>query len=196
MSHINDLLGVVRGLRLVVEAGLKLQQENSRLIWNNSSLRPLLQTCPTNPLTSYKPSSDTTGDLLERLQVVAQGFRHYAIMNVPNYQEANQFDSQIDEEIEELNREFNKTFESLKKAEKTALRPVEIIAPLENLCNESTSTTKVTTPLVSQMPPPLTAKDTVPSVVRPEEVEVTSPATSEDNTPKPIAKKKIRVSVS
>ncbi|XP_041986302.1 atypical kinase COQ8B, mitochondrial [Aricia agestis] len=138
MSHINDLIGIVKGFRMVVEAGIKLQQENTRLIWNNSSIKPLIQGCPTNPITNIKPNPDIAKDLFERALVVAQGFRQYAVMHAPNFdpsKTSSPMDSKLQAELDQLNEEFDKTFESLKKTQRyiTSSPPDNIEVPLEKL---------------------------------------------------------------
>lgn len=145
MSLINDLIGVVRGVQLVAEAGIKLQQDSTRLIWNNSSIRPLLMNCPTNLTTAFKTRPDFTKEILQRSLVVAQGLRQYAVMAVPNFdikKEPTEMDAQVNDEIEELNREFNKTFETLKKRQGIAGTPPfpveEYEAPIEHLQNNAT----------------------------------------------------------
>ncbi|XP_028156281.1 atypical kinase COQ8B, mitochondrial [Ostrinia furnacalis] len=194
MSHINDLIGVMRGLRLVVEAGIKVQQENSKVIWNNSSIKTVLQNCTPNTLTVYKPKPEDAKELLERALVVAHGFRQYAVMHVPNFNDAEkvtEMDKEMKEEIDELNREFNKTFESLKKSQDIKgaapkdVKPVseEYLAPLEKL--QMTSTVQQTVP-----PPPPPVEVQTPKIV--EAVSGSTPT----GVPKPVAKKKIRVSLS
>lgn len=204
MSHINDLIGVMRGLRLVVEAGLKVQQESTRVIWNNSSIKTLIQNCSPNTLTAYNPKPEDAKDLLERALVVAHGFRQYAVMHVPNFNEAEkatEMDKELREEIDELNREFNKTFETLKKTEnvKASVAPKEVkqvreeyVAPLENL--QSATVQRSVPPVVEMLIPPVPP---VAEVKMPKPVESASSSSSAaPGVPKPIAKKKIRVSVS
>lgn len=119
MSHINDLIGILRGLRLVVEAGARTQQEASSLVWNNSSLKPLLMSCPTN-LFSYNPNPASAKEIVDKALVVAHGFRQFATMNVPNLSDnaaRPEMDQQMKDEIDELNREFNRTFDTLKKVQ-------------------------------------------------------------------------------
>lgn len=202
MSHINDLIGVMRGLRLVVEAGLKVQQESTRVIWNNSSIKTLIQNCSPNTLTAYNPKPEDAKDLLERALVVAHGFRQYAVMHVPNFNEAEkatEMDKELREEIDELNREFNKTFETLKKTEnvKASVAPKEVrqvreeyVAPLENL--QSATVQRSVPPVVEMLIPPVPP---VAEVKMPKPVESAS-SSAAPGVPKPIAKKKIRVSVS
>ncbi|VVC94275.1 unnamed protein product [Leptidea sinapis] len=145
MSHINDIIGVLRGLRQVVEASAKLQQENARLIWINSNLNPLLQNCPTNTvsnkLINYKdnPNAEISKDLFEKALVVIHGFRQYALMHVPNLNkriEGQVMDSKLEAEIEQLNREFDKTFESLNNSQEQPPVPSnteDVVVPLERL---------------------------------------------------------------
>ncbi|XP_026759739.2 atypical kinase COQ8B, mitochondrial isoform X1 [Galleria mellonella] len=192
MSHINDLIGVMRGLRLVVEAGLKIQQEHTKLIWNNSTIKSLIQTCPTNPLTAYKPTPEVAKDLFERALVVAHGFRQYAIMHAPNMEsdleKRAEMDSQLKDEIEELNREFNKTFESLKKAEDLKMSSIavdqQIVDPLEKVKAQAKTQEIKTQPQI-----PLTKSNITAA-------SASGASTSTSTVPKPVAKKKIRVSLS
>lgn len=185
MSLINDLIGVARGVRLVVEAGIKCQQDSTRLIWNNSSIKPLLMTCPTNLTTAFKSRPDMTKELFERSLVVVQGLRQYAVMAVPNFdiqKEPTEMDAQINDEIEELNREFNKTFETLKKAQGSSSIPPfpvdrEYEAPMEQLQKK------------------VTQREPSPTVHTVSEKTPVSDI-SDKSTPKPVAKKKIKVSVS
>lgn len=198
MSHINDLIGVLRGLRVVIEAGIKIQQEASKSIWNNSSLKPLLQNCNTNPLQAYKPSPDLAKDVIERALVVAHGFRQYAVMHVPNFnvgaEQKTEMDPQAKEEMEELNREFNKTFESLKKVQNFKFEDSEVIvAPLEPLTQAASN--KMEQKPKEELGHPA-AKENIesPAIVN---IETTENLKSVAGAvPKPVAKKKIRVSLS
>lgn len=186
MSLINDLIGVVRGVRLVVEAGIKCQQDSTRLIWNNSSIKPLLMTCPTNLTAAFKSRPDVTKELFERSLVVVQGLRQYAVMAAPNFdiqKEPTEMEAQMNDEIEELNREFNKTFETLKKAQGSSSTPPfpvsqEYEAPIEQLQKKVTPREPSPTHKVSEKAP------------------VPDTSTPEKSTPRPVAKKKIKVSVS
>ncbi|XP_028035462.1 atypical kinase COQ8B, mitochondrial [Bombyx mandarina] len=193
MSHINDLIGVARGLRLVVEASTKMQQEACSIMWNNSSIRPLLQQCPTNPLTAYKPSADTAKDVIERAVVVAHGLRKYVVMNVPNLnpdiEGKVEMDPKLQQEIEELNREFNRTFATLEQKVQNKDSPAEFVSPLENI--------------KMQPEPSRIEKDEVKTEI-PKFESVKPKFETLSNTtqfatqtiPKPVAKKKIRVSLS
>lgn len=201
MSHITDLIGIVRGLRQVIEAGVKLQQENSRIIWNNSSVRSVIQNCPTNPFTNIKPSSDVSKDILERALVVAHGFRQYATLHVPNLSttvdKEPAMDPKLQEEIEQLNKEFDKTFEALETSQ--VERPIvtsqtldeTIFVPLDKLGmqaegarlhrSEEMDLNKPPTsfPSSEEIPPKMKTSATVDTLI----------------PPKPVAKKKIKVSV-
>ncbi|CAH0756103.1 unnamed protein product [Diatraea saccharalis] len=194
MSHINDLIRMVRGLQLVIEAGIKLQQENSRIIWNNSSLKTITQNCPTNPISAYKPKAEDAKDLLERAAVVAQGFRQFAVLHISNFstetETAVPMDNELQEEIEELNREFNKTFDTLKKSQNNmsnqSSTSIEYISPLAKLRDKSmVSSPAQVTPTSSKIQIPPSKSEAV-----------TSNTASSLSTPKPIAKKKIRVALS
>lgn len=193
MTHINDLIGVLRGVRLVVEAGVNLQKEASQVIWHNSSLKNILQNYPTNTLTQPKPNSDLAKDILERAMVVAQGFRQYAVMHIPNLKndlEKVEMDPHLKEEIDELNKEFNKTFESLKKSE-IAASSVEFVTPLEDIMPE---VSEVEMAPVAQLSKPVVTPITI--LPKPVEAQIAQPPVTANSTNKPVAKKKIKVCVS
>lgn len=196
MSHINDFLGVMRGFRQVVEAGIKLQKESTKFVWNNSSIRPLLQNCSTNQIKTNKSDTLLTSDLIERALVVCHGFRQYATMHVPNFnttvENTAAMDDKLKEEIEQLNQEFDKTFESLTKADgrepnlATPASPLEDFeAPLEKVQVQTNieNTEQQIQQNVGKLQSPLKAQHT-------------SESTLKNTVPKPVAKKKIRVSVS
>ncbi|XP_068617543.1 atypical kinase COQ8B, mitochondrial isoform X1 [Battus philenor] len=191
MSHINDLLGVIKGLRHVAEASIKLQQENSRTVWSNSSIRPFLQNCPTNPIKSFKPNAQFTTDLVERVFVVLHGFKQYAAMSVPYFNTTTEnkstMDEHLKEEIDHLNNEFDKTFESLKKVQEN-LEP-----------KPSTSYEDFEVPLEKvQMKVGVKNVNIRKSNTGPPDVKLSTVIESSMNEtiPKPVAKKKIRVSLS
>lgn len=204
MSHINDLISVLRGLRLVVEAGVKTQQELSSLIWNNSSVKPLLLNCPTN-LFTYNPNPASAKELVDRALVVAHGFRQFATMHVPNMSNNSTaspaMDQQMKDEIDELNKEFNRTFNTLKKVQfmddiqpevKPATREpsdpvsptIQILAPIEDLHKRmQDAELQRAEKLIEAMS---SSEPMEPSLVR----------GAGSAGPKPIAKKKTRISVS
>ncbi|CAF4749337.1 unnamed protein product [Pieris macdunnoughi] len=188
MSQINDLIRVMKGLRQVVEAGLKLQQESSSLIWNNSSFKPYFQNCTTNPFNS-KVYPDVPKDLVDRAFVVFHGIRQYALMHIPNFNPSikkSSMDPELQDEIEQLNREFDKTFETLKRKqndENSILASGDITVPLEKLKSQAERLK-------------LKAIDT-PKVMLPSAVDVENNITNieQSRVPvlKPVAKKKLKV---
>lgn len=213
MSHINDLIGVLRGLRLVAEAGVKTQQEVYKFLWSNSSLKQLISNCPTNPL-AYNPNPPSPKEFMERAFVVAHGLRQFAVLQVPNMS-ANvpepEIDQQMKEEIEELNREFNRTFDTLKKIQSmdsspppapavTPIAPSQYMsamsAPIEELHDriqraKDRKAEDMIQVVASSSPTTVWIDTPMPSP---------SPSDSSSSTsssgPKPVAKKKIRVAVS
>ncbi|CAH4038562.1 unnamed protein product [Pieris brassicae] len=178
----------MRGLRQVVEAGLKLQQENSSLIWNNSSFKPYFQKCTTNPF-NIKVYPDIPKDLVDRAFVVFHGIRQYALMHVPNFNPSikkNSMDPELQDEIEQLNREFDKTFETLKRKqnhENSLLASGDITVPLEKLKSqaERLKLKSIDTPNV-MLPSAVKIEDTIINI-------------DENRVPvlKPVAKKKLKV---
>ncbi|CAB3253417.1 unnamed protein product [Arctia plantaginis] len=188
MSHINDLIGVLRGLRLVAEAGIKTQKEATSLIWHNSSMKALAQNCPsTNPL-AFNPNPTAVKEFMERALVVAHGFRQYALIQIPNLNntvDQPKMDQHLQEELEELNREFNRTFEYLNEAQSKkdrAISEADLISPLEDLKVKSEIVAKPQPKPQTLTPPP--PKDSNTSQI------ITPPV------PKPVAKKKMRIAVS
>lgn len=207
MSYINDLIFVLRGLRMVVEAGVKAQQEVSQIIWSNSSLKVTLQALPTNPPIPSTPTPELTKDIVQRALVVAHGFRQYAVMHIPNFNSELgnmsklEMDQQTKDEIDELNREFNKTFESLKVSQNNPSPPSkpDIVLPLENLeltdeieklqNSEKLENTKGTLKTIN--------KEILGENVKSQEVVPnTAAAFASGITAKPSAKKKIKIAVS
>ncbi|CAB3226469.1 unnamed protein product [Arctia plantaginis] len=188
MSHINDLIGVLRGLRLVAEAGIKTQKEATSLIWHNSSMKALAQNCPsTNPL-AFNPNPTAVKEFMERALVVAHGFRQYALIQIPNLNntvDQPKMDQHLQEELEELNREFNRTFEYLNEAQSKkdrAISEADLISPLEDLKVKSEIVAKPQPKPQTLTPPP--PKDSNTSQI------ITPPV------PKPVAKKKMRIALS
>ncbi|XP_047543986.1 atypical kinase COQ8B, mitochondrial [Vanessa atalanta] len=193
MSHINDLIGVVRGLRHVIDAGLKLQQESARLIWNNSSLKQPLQNCSLNPIINYKPNPDLLNDAFGRAEVVVQGIKQYITMNNLNSNStvadaSMAMDPKLQEDIDMLNKQFNETFESLKQAQKKIVSTVnvppveELTKPLDQIQTDNVldkipaNDNAVTKQFYEPTPQMLKA--------------------STSSAPKPVARKKIKVSLS
>lgn len=84
MSRGQDLACLLKSLQLIAEASCKLQEENIKLIWKNSSLYPTLefyaskvknstQDLPKNA-TSF---GDVSKECYERVSTVFQGFSAY-----------------------------------------------------------------------------------------------------------------------
>ncbi|XP_034839318.2 atypical kinase COQ8B, mitochondrial isoform X1 [Maniola hyperantus] len=191
MSHINDIVGVMRGLRQVIDAGIKLQQESTRLIWINSSIRQPLQNCSTNTLSTYKPNPDNASDVFERTMVVVHGIKQYVTMYKSNLNDnldvAVTMDPQFQEDIETLNKQFDETFESLKQTQKkiissTLVPSVEdLVKPVERnppgKASESESKAQKNEILKTKI-------DLEPSI----------DASTSRTIPKPVAKKKLKLS--
>lgn len=209
MSHINDLLGLVKGLRQVIDAGIKLQQESTRLVWQNSSLRNPLQNCSVNSIATYKSNPDTINDAIERTKVVVHGIKQYVTMcninsNTNTAEALTSMDPKLQEDIDMLNRQFNETFESLKQAQKkivsnvTNLPAEELVEPLEQIpvevvVNENPVNDEVDNRLVKVIEPK-SLKPNVNCYAGPSVNSVIS--TSVKSAPKPVARKKVKVSVS
>lgn len=208
MSHINDLIGVVRGLRQVIDAGIKLQQESTRLVWQNSSLRNPLQNCSANSIATYKSNPDTINDAFDRAKVVVHGIKQYVTMcninsNTNTAEAFTSMDPKLQEDIDMLNKQFNETFESLKQAQKkivsnVTILPAEELVPLEQIpvevvVNEKPVNDVVDTRLV-ELIEPKSLKPNVNSYARPSVNSVTR--TNVKSAPKPVARKKVKVSVS
>lgn len=198
MSHINDLIGMLRGLRLVVEAGVKAQQEATSLIWNNSSFKPLIQNCPVNNPLTFNPNLTNIKDYMERALVVSHGFKQYALMQAPNLNtdtEKHNMDQELQDELDELNRQFNKTFESLAKVQPTIDTPIpanpRIISPLEQLSKDSEVKS-----LEKVIPKPKLSDELQGQRVKYPEQNQSSSTKDSSVVPKPVAKKKIRVTLS
>lgn len=174
MSHINDMVGVVRGLCLVIKSGVNSQTEATKLIWNNSTFKTLLENCPTNTAT-YKPSPDNLKTTLEKAYVVVHGFRQYMNLNVPNYdsslEKKAEMDPNLKDEIEELNKEFQKTFGTLDDNYLGDLPPIAQV-PIDSMDKEA----------LKNRHEPITVQP--------------MPSSSSNDKPKPVAVKKLRVSLS
>lgn len=129
MSHLNDLVGMLKGLKTVLEAVVKIQDAQAKFVWKNSSLKPLLEQ-------AIKPSTSKTfvgSDIsfkegAEKFNVILTGIRNYISLNIPAINTTpnssfNELKSRA--EIEELNREFNKTFQNLESIQRQNLATFE-----------------------------------------------------------------------
>lgn len=188
MSHINDLIGVVRGFRQVIDAGIKLQQENAKLILNNCSFRQSVQNCSINSLPTYKPSNVVVSDALERASVVIHGIKQFvSINNINNntsLEAITQEDLQLQEDIDILNKQFNETFDSLKQTQK---KIISSITPT-NLNTEKIIQSTQKTDVFPEIP---IIKEAQFKVIAPN----MEPSPSKSDS-RPVAKKKLNVSVS
>ncbi|XP_026736104.1 atypical kinase COQ8B, mitochondrial-like [Trichoplusia ni] len=194
MSYINDLIGVLRGVRLVAEASAITQKEVASVVWNNSSLKPLLTSCP--PVTmSFNPGPTTAKEWVDRALAVAHGLRQFAVMHIPNIKHSAvrpQAEQQMREEIDELNLEFNRTFETLKRVQivdppEPESPTVDIVAPIEDLQHQL------------EMEKIKRAEDIVQAVYSPEPISFEDEpmsSSSDEPKPKPVAKKKVRIALS
>lgn len=84
MSARTDLTSILRSLQLIAEASLKLQEENIKFIWRNSSLYPTLAACTSKVNNSsrelpknFASYRDVGKDYLERVCTVFQSFSAY-----------------------------------------------------------------------------------------------------------------------
>lgn len=85
MSKLHDLAGVLRGVQNVVQAGLKLQESEFKIIWANSSVRSLLQDYNSQLKTSSTDPNVNLNDIIketsERLSTVIVGLKEYSNLN-------------------------------------------------------------------------------------------------------------------
>lgn len=88
MSRAQDFASILRSLQLIAEASLKLQEENLKFIWKNSSLYPTLEACASKVknTTQELPKNSSLGyvskECLERVSTVFQGISAYR--NLPS----------------------------------------------------------------------------------------------------------------
>lgn len=195
MSHINDFIGVVRGLRQVIDAGAKLQQENTKLILNNSSFRQSFQNCSINSLSTLKPNKNAINEAFERAMVVLHGIRQFVTMhnfnNNTNIESVTAMDSQLQEDIEILNKQFNETFDSLKQTQKKIISSTSPAALAEEIMEPKQKVEPMKT--ISVVKPTEKKEDNLKVNVVP--LPNMEPSSSK-SVPKPVARKKLKVSVS
>lgn len=72
MFRSNDILGIIRGLQLVAEAGLTHQRSEFNTIWRNSSIRALVEDALTN-----SNVTNTVLDKVDRVATVCHGLQVY-----------------------------------------------------------------------------------------------------------------------
>lgn len=82
MARMQDLVGVLRGVQTIVQAGLKVQESNFKIIWDNSSIRALAEECATkiksDSLKSTPGFQNIINESAERMSTVIVGFKQYA----------------------------------------------------------------------------------------------------------------------
>lgn len=84
MSRLQDLTGILKSLQLITEASLKLQEENVKFIWKNSSLLSSLETVSTKVKQSSQvfPKNasffgNESKECFERFSTVIKGISAY-----------------------------------------------------------------------------------------------------------------------
>lgn len=84
MTKLQDLVGVLKGVQNVMQAGLKLQEKDIRIIWQNSSLKSLNEEI-TNQLKSKKYTetdlNTAISETSKRLYTVIAGLKEYSNIN-------------------------------------------------------------------------------------------------------------------
>ncbi|KAJ3657777.1 hypothetical protein Zmor_009559 [Zophobas morio] len=73
MSRTSDILGIIRGLQLVAETGIKLQSTELSRVWANSNCRVLLQDC-----VNSNNASNIVFESADRVATVCHGVKEYA----------------------------------------------------------------------------------------------------------------------
>ncbi|CAH0716225.1 unnamed protein product, partial [Brenthis ino] len=195
MSHINDFIGVMRGLRQVIDAAAKLQQENTKLILNNSSFRQSFQNCSINSLSTLKPNKNAINEAFERAMVVLHGIRQFVSMhnfnNNTNIESVTAMDSQLQEDIEILNKQFNETFDSLKQTQKKIIASTSPTPAAAEIIEAKQKVEPIQT--ISVVKPTEKKEDNLKVTVVP--LPNMEPSSSK-SVPKPVARKKLKVSLS
>lgn len=81
MSRVQDILSILRSLKLISEACIKLQEENIKLIWRNSSIRPIVDVTVNS---TNIPKTGNVSDLVDsakegadRISTVVHGLKVY-----------------------------------------------------------------------------------------------------------------------
>lgn len=91
MSRSQDVLGILKAFQLIAEAGIELQKRNSKVIWQNSSFRSLLEECikganlKKNPDLNLKKISESTYEGVDRLCAVAHGIKVYSTLDIGKF---------------------------------------------------------------------------------------------------------------
>lgn len=78
-----ELIGLIRGMQSVVEAGVKLQEESLKPIWDNSSVKALTKECysknaQAGNLKSFNGIGEFVSESTARINTVLYGIRVFA----------------------------------------------------------------------------------------------------------------------
>ncbi|EFA01775.2 atypical kinase COQ8B, mitochondrial [Tribolium castaneum] len=83
MSRSGDILGIIRGLQLVVEAAAKLHSSELKQIWANSNYRVFIQDCITQNRTNSNNVTNIVSETADRVATVCHGLKAYASNTSP-----------------------------------------------------------------------------------------------------------------
>ncbi|XP_022901536.1 atypical kinase COQ8B, mitochondrial isoform X2 [Onthophagus taurus] len=109
-----DLFGVLRGVQSVIEAGVKLQEEELKYIWKHSSIKNLIQDVSKNVnKASPKSSEDIVknfNETIERFSTVAYGIREYINYTPTSAATVNEGEEKYEKKVENnLTKEKDKS---------------------------------------------------------------------------------------
>ncbi|CAH0560194.1 unnamed protein product [Brassicogethes aeneus] len=95
MSRIQDVLSILKALKIIAEAGVTLQQQNSKLLWRNSSFRLLLQKGLEDPK-SHMPDVSLINlkESIDRVCTVVHGIKAYSAIQQGHSVQSGQENSQ------------------------------------------------------------------------------------------------------
>lgn len=88
MSKLSDLISILRALQIISKASVKLQEENLKFVWKNSSLKPLavnLVKQSTNKSKGPKSQVDLPAAVLDsadRVRVVLHGLKEFTAISL------------------------------------------------------------------------------------------------------------------
>lgn len=84
MSKLQDLVSVLKGVQNVMQAGIKLQEKEMRIIWQNSSIKSLTEDINNQIKLKDFKRTDLSGAMTEtseRLSAVLVGLKEYTNIN-------------------------------------------------------------------------------------------------------------------
>ncbi|KAJ8922528.1 hypothetical protein NQ315_007558 [Exocentrus adspersus] len=107
MSRVQDIICMLRALRLIAEAGIKLTEDNVRLIWKNSSIRAIVEDINTQKKDLFQPKniSELTGTAregIDRVATVLHGLKVYTDYAVKKEQPSRKSDSYRESIVEKV----------------------------------------------------------------------------------------------